>query len=240
MPEPQPIPFVPKWLRDASDDELDALSGSVYGTVPPDFPRLVTRIVPKSHGCTLSARSLAETLQLQQSLTQYAARDVVSGPNPDFADLRSLKDSVLEFAKLTIEPFEEGSFVIPARLEADPFKPEDKADTQIETERILERLAEIMGSLHSPEKATSISMGTLQTLESFGRLLNREAEYVEIAPYNADRKQLPLAEVRPATLTRVKTLLDRRKPTEQTLETVEGCLTALDTVTNAFQLTVAG
>ena len=55
-----------------------------------------------------------------------------------------------------------------------------------------------------------------------------------------ERKRLRISEVRPATIALVKTLLDRRKPTQQSLETVEGKLTALDTVTNAFQLSVKG
>lgn len=240
MPEPQPIHFVPKWLREASAEELIVLSGSAYGSAPPDFPRLVTRILPKNRGCTLSALSLSETLRLEQSLALHAARDVIYEPNPDFADLRSLSGSVMEFAKLTIEPFEEGSFVIPARLEAVPFRTVESTPAVVETGAILDRLMEMMDLLRTPRQATGVSIGALQTIESFGRVLNREAECIEIVPYDTHGNSLRRTEIRPETVSVVKGLLAKRRSSEQPLEQLRGRLTALDTETNAFQLNVLG
>lgn len=239
MSDPQPIGFVPKWFRNEPAERIEEISGSAFGDPPPDFPRLVARIVPRNGTCTLSAKSLAETLQLEQNLVQYAARDVVYGLNPDFADLRSLKDAVLQFGRLTVEPMQEGSFVIPARLESEPLPfGEGSENRPFRTEEVLHRWIEIVNCIRSPERAASVSMGALQTLESFGRLLDREAEFVEFTPYDDLRTELETTKLDPAAIDGFRTLLRRRKATDRPLERVRGRLTALDTDTNKFRLAV--
>lgn len=83
------------------------------------------------------ATILSEVTQLTQKLADYAGYDVVYGPNPNFADLRSLSSEVTRFTKLTSEPFEVGGFTIPARFESDPVEiVNDVNKSRYETDQI--------------------------------------------------------------------------------------------------------
>ena len=118
MPKPEPIAFVPKWMRDQPDDDFDG--AIAFGSIPDQAPRIVTRLVPKDHGAKLPARVLSKVITLKQNLALYAARDVVQGVQPGFSDLRQLPTPLTTFAQLSIDPAEPGSYVIPAWLDAPP------------------------------------------------------------------------------------------------------------------------
>ena len=81
----------------------DAFEGS--GGLPTEPPRIDTRILPSDQGYSLSLRSLSEVAELTQKLADYAGYDVVYGPNPDFADLRSISADLTRLTRLTSEPF---------------------------------------------------------------------------------------------------------------------------------------
>jgi hypothetical protein len=238
MPEPKPISFVPKWFRNKQADDSDDIPVA-FGSIPDQAPRIVTRLVPKDHGCTLTARTLGKVIELKQSLVLYAARDVIDGYNPDFADLRTLKEAMLKFATLSVEPFESGSFVIAARLEAAPLF-SDEAGRPRATEAIVQRFNAVLAAVDKPNEASSISIGALLTCKELARLLYRDVETIEWSCYDRENNRLPSADLAPAKVHRIEQLLQRRRPSQQTLEPVQGRLTALDTVTNAFQLTVPG
>ena len=59
---------------------------------------------------TLAAHTVSEVIDLTQKLAHFAAYDEVRGANPDFADIRSMGSDVLAFSRLTLEPFEAGSY----------------------------------------------------------------------------------------------------------------------------------
>ena len=120
MPDPAITGFVPKWFRDRPFDAADAMPVA-FGTVPDQDPRVVTRLVPKNHGYTLTARTVSRIIDLKQDLAYHAARDVKDGANPNFTDLTGLPKALREAAALAVEPAEPGSYVIPASLDMDPY-----------------------------------------------------------------------------------------------------------------------
>lgn len=238
MPEPQPTGFIPKWLRDHSFDEVDEIPVA-FGVAPDQEPRIHTRLIPKDHGYVLPARTLGKVLELKQNLVLYAARDVAEGLNANFADLRSLKESLTKFATLTIEPFESGSFVIPARLESAPLVLDGRTDP-IATDRVVERFNRLLAAIDQPDEAASMSIGALLTCKELGKLLKNEVESIEWTTIDREHNRLTPSVLTPAKAEKIERLLERRKPTEQVLEKIAGRLTAFDTVKNTFQLSISG
>lgn len=237
MSDVEPIEFVPRWLRGAAANDID--DGIMSGSIPDQAPRIITRLVPKDNGHTITARTLGKVIELKQNLVLYAARDVVDGLNPDFADLRSLKEPLTTFATLTVEPFESGSFVIPARLEAAPLT-SDIDERSHETQAVIQRFNDLLTAIDKPNDAASISIGALLTCKELARFLHRDIETIEWGAYDRENMRLPTFDLNPARAQRIDRLLESRRPTQQSLESIEGRLTALDTVTNAFQLSLPG
>src|SRR5208283_1263187 len=166
--EPRPVIFKPRWpvtLDPAAEASL--AEPPFTGGLPTEPPRIDTRIIPRDGWYKLSLRSLSEITDLTQKLADYSGYDVIYGPNPDFSDLRSLSSEVSLFTSLTSEPFAEGSFVIPACLESDPYtllEPGEKR--QIDTDAVAERFGEILSSVDKDKAPTSVSIGALQTNDS--------------------------------------------------------------------------
>ena len=158
--------FKPRWpvtldpAAEASLAELPSREASLRN--PRAFD---TRIIPREGWYKLSLRSLSEITDLTQKLADYSGYDVIYGPNPDFSDLRSLSSEVSLFTSLTSEPFAEGSFVIPACLESDPYTLSEPGEKrQIDTDAVAERFSEILSSVDKDKAPTSVSIGALQTL----------------------------------------------------------------------------
>jgi len=237
MPDPQTLGFIPKWLRDESFGNDDAFL--MAGSIPDSDPRVVTRLIPKDHGFSLPARTVGRVLELKQNLVLYAARDVAEGYNADFADLRSLKEPLIRFATLTVEPFEPGSFVIPARLEAAPFVAND-GEEPIPTDRVIERFNQLLESIDRPNDAASMSMGALLTYRELSKLLKKDIESIEWVTIDRAHNRAKPSLFTPERMEAIERLLERRKPTANAVERISGRLTAFDTVTNAFQLSVSG
>lgn len=235
MPEPAMTGFIPKWIRDQPPDEDESFL--MAGPIPDADPRIHTRLIPKDHGYLLPARTLGKVLELKQNLVLYAARDVAEGLNADFADLRSLKEPLTKFATLTVEPFETGSFVIPARLEAEPLALEGRAEP-IVTDRLVERFNRLIAAIDYPDEAASMSIGALLVCKELGKLLKNEVESIEWTTIDREHNRTRPSVLTPAKVGKIERLLERRKPTEQVTEKIAGRLTAFDTVTNAFQLSV--
>ncbi|VTS01311.1 unnamed protein product [Gemmata massiliana] len=237
MPDPTITGFIPKWLRDEPLGEPEPFL--LAGSIPDTDPHIVTRLIPKDHGYVLSARTLGKVLELKQNLVLYAARDVAEGLNANFADLRSLKEPLTKFATLTIEPFETGSFVIPARLEAAPLALEGKIEP-LATDRVVERFNRLLAAIDQPDEAASMSIGALFTCKELGKLLKNEVESIEWTTIDREHNRMTPSVLTPAKAEKIERLLERRKPTEQVLEKIAGRLTAFDTVKNTFQLSVSG
>ncbi len=113
-------------------------------------PRIDTLVLPRDQGWSLSLRSLSEVAELTQKLADYAGYDAVQGPNPDFADLRTLSTDVMRLTRLTSDPSEAGSFLIPASLQAHPLEvAHGQSRRQVRTDDVVRRFAEILKLLDS-------------------------------------------------------------------------------------------
>ncbi len=242
MAEPKIIDFNPRWMHHLSDDERYILEGTpLTGSLPEVAPRINLRVIPATGLTRLTAKTLSETIELTQDIVQYAGSDVYHGINPDFADLRSLKTEIQQLTLLMIEPFEEGSFVIPARLvgaaletgEADPRRKVSTAD-------VVNRFDKILAVAQHQETAAEVSIGALQVVEGLGRVIRREAAAIEFTSFNMVGQQLSSIVVDTEYVGRVSHVLQSRQPTRAGLETLEGTLTALDLVRATMQLSLDG
>jgi hypothetical protein len=162
---------------------------------------------------------------------------VYHGINPDFADLRSLSAPLINLTKLSIEPFEGGSFVIPARLEANPLAVEGaEQPRQVTAEDVVKRFDEILAFLRKPASAPQVSIGAIQAVESLGRVIRREAMVIEFASFDAVGQPQPPTWVDEEYIGRVQKVRESRRPSQVRLETLEGTVTALDIVAETLHL----
>jgi hypothetical protein len=238
MAEPKIVDFKPRWMRELSEEDRHVLDDfSVSGSAPPGPPRINARLLPVGGSNRVSAKTLGEAISLTQSIVQYAGYDVYHGINPDFADLRSLSAPLVNLTKLSIEPFEEGSFVVPARLEAEPLAVEGAEQSRtITAEDVVLRFEEILASLGGKTSAPQVSIGTIQAVESLGRVIRREAEAIEFAPFDSLGKPKPVFRVDEEYIGRVQKVRESRRPSQAKLETLEGTITALDIVAETLHL----
>jgi hypothetical protein len=124
MPESNYVEFAPAWLqRNAGHPEIEETPCT--GSQPEYAPRLPIRLFPSNISNSLSALTLSQTVACTQKILNYVSYEVVNGIQHYFSDLRSINEGVASLGKLSIDPFEEGSFVIPARLPAEPIEIQD-------------------------------------------------------------------------------------------------------------------
>jgi hypothetical protein len=233
--------FIPRWMREKTekDDILD--HSPATGSLAEVSPRINARLLPVSGSNRLSAKTLSEAISLTQSIVQYAGYDVYHGFNPDFTDLRSLSAELVLFTRLTVEPFEEGSFVIPARLEANPLTVEGAEQPRMITaEDVVKRFDEIFASLQDQSSVHQVSIGAIQAVESLGKVIRREAEAIEFESFDSLGKPRPTFRVDESYISRVQKVRESRRPTRARLETLEGKVTALDILESKLQLSLEG
>ena len=235
------VDFKPRWMREHSEADRILDETPATGSLAEVSPRLNARLLPLSGSDRLSAKTLSEAISITQAIVQYAGYDVYHGVNPDFADLRSLSVSLVNFTKLTVEPFEEGSFVIPGRLEANPLAVEGaEQPRQVTAEDVVRRFDEILASLREQPSAPQVSIGAIQAVEALGQVIRREAEAIEFASFDALGQPRPTFRVDQEYMVRVRRVRESRRPTQASLETLEGTLTALDIVRTRLQLSLDG
>lgn len=232
--------FKPRWPVTLDPASEAALAETPFtGGLPTEPPRIDTRIIPRDSWYKLTFRSLSEITDLTQRLADYSGYDVTFGPNPDFSDLRSLSSELSHFTRLTSEPFAGGSFVIPACLESDPYtvlEPGEKR--QINTDAVVERFGEILSHVSKDKSPTSVSIGALQTLAALKRTLTREASVIEFSTVDRFRKPVIRFSIEKSFIAKVEQALERRRPSQDSLETIEGRVTAVDIVEGRIMLTV--
>ncbi len=236
------VDFTPGWMRALSEKDRLVLGDTPpIGSLQEIAPRINTRILPLSGSHGISARTLVEAVDLTQALVNYAGSDVCHGVNPDFADLRSLGAEVFQLTRLTIEPFEEGSFVIPARLTAAPLEVRDVEQKRtVSTLEVVRRFDEILASFQGPQAATRVSIGAIQTIEALGRLLRREASAIEYSSGDALGRPCKPSLVDARYVEQVSQARASRQPTHTKLQVLEGRLTALDVTRGTLQLSIEG
>ncbi len=232
--------FKPRWPLTLDPAAEASLAESPFtGSLPTEVPRIDTRIIPRDGWYKLSLRSLSDITDLTQKLADYSGYDVIYGPNPDFSDLHSLSSEVSLFTSLTSEPFAEGSFVIPACLESDPFTLSEPGEKrQIDTDAVAARFGEILSSVDKDKAPTSVSIGALQTLAALKRTLKREASVIEFSTADRFRKPLIQFSIENSFIDKVEQALERRRPSQTSLETIEGRVTALDVQEGRLLLSV--
>lgn len=242
MAEPKIVDFKPRWMQNLSDEDRRVLEGTpLTGSLAEVPPRINARLLPIGGSHSLSAKTLSETIGLTQAIVQYAGYDVYHGVNPAFADLRSLSAELVALTRLSVEPFEEGSFVIPARLEANPVAvPAQVGSRQVTAEAVVARFNEILTLLNDPATASPVSIGAIQAVESLGRVIRREAEAIEFSSFDSFGRPKVSLEVNQGYVERVREVRKSRQPTEAKLETLEGDVTALDIREGKLQLSVEG
>jgi hypothetical protein len=242
VPEPRKVQFKPRWpvtLSPEEEAEFNAFEGN--GVLPTEPPRIDTRILPLDQSFCLSLRSLGEVVELTQKLADYAGYDAVHGPNPDFADLRSVSADLARLTRLSSEPFAPGSFIIPACLQAEPLEV-TKAQTKrsVKTDDVAKRFGEILTLLDDEAASTGVSIGALQTLEALSRVLKREAAGIEFSTVDSFRNPLVKFQVDEPFICKVREVLGRRRTSEEKLESLEGRITALDVLEGKLLLTMPG
>jgi hypothetical protein len=239
VPDPKIADFKPRWWRERSGQDPSLEEGPLAGSIPEGPPRIHTRLVLRSGAHGVSAKTLSEAVDLTQTVVQYAGYDVYHGVNPDFADLRSAGADVFQLARLTVEPFEEGSFVIPAKLEAPEVEaPAAGPRRKVTTQDVVQRFDAILTAFHGQQPVTEVSIGAIQAVEALGRVIRREAEAIEYALFdNIGRPAQPVL-VTPETISRVAQIRQARRPSQAQLETLEGKITALDLVEQRLHLSL--
>lgn len=163
------VDFKPKWPKDSSFVLPDV---PMTGSEPPYEPRLPTRLLPSDGGNRISVNTLTDTAKITQRVLQYVGHDLAHGTHIGFSDLRTLDSQVALLAAMKIEPFEEGSFVIPAVLSEKPIQIGEKT---FNGRNVLERFSEIMAMIEE-SKNPKTSIGLLQSVHELGRIVRREAE----------------------------------------------------------------
>ena len=241
MNEPTKTDFQPHWYRNATPEMKDALAEfPSTGSIPLDWPRIVTRILPSSGLSSLAAHTVADVIDLTQKLAHYAAFHEIRGPNPDFADIRSMGADVLAFSKLTIEPFEDGSFVIPARFESPDFVQSDIEETKVSAEQVANRFGAILDDISTGNATSSISTGALQTVQQLNRALKKEASAIEFATFDSFERRSSFRTVDNAFMAHVEVVMNNRQPSTHKLDSLEGVVTALDIDQGELMLTIDG
>lgn len=171
--------FRPTWAGNAEDREFLSRMPDV-GHYPDPAPSVSTRILPTSGRSAVSASTLSEAITIKQRIFHYAAYEVVHGIDPTFSDMRRIDDVCLQLGKLEVEPFEEGSFIIPAELNAEPVSvPRDGTDLTFRPVDVLNRFNEVITGLGQISVDMHVSIGMLTEIGALNRLLRRDVQSLE-------------------------------------------------------------
>jgi hypothetical protein len=227
--------FVPKWARDPSQESLG--EAPVTGQQPDLAPALPIRLLPHDRGNSITALTLSQIAATTQRILNYASYEVVHGISPEFADLRSAENEVLELAQLDVDPsFAEGSFIIPAKL--------TEKEVEINGQRfsgvdVLQRFVDAMDAIGSNQNSYSVAIGMLQAVEELGRIINREA-LIEYSAFGLPgmSTQSRMVVVDKSYIQKVANAKVRRRSTQVTPDVIEGKITAVDIVKFTFVLQV--
>jgi hypothetical protein len=179
--------------------------------------------------------TLSQVVATTQRILNYASYEAVHGSSPEFADLRSAENEVFELAELDVEPFEEGSFVIPAKLRERDIVVDKERQRTLSGVDVLDRFASAMDGISRGE-SHSVSIGMIQAVEDLGKITKREASI----EYTAFGLQQPMSLVVDNSYVEkvVKTKLARRS-TKTIPDTLDGVVTAVDIIRYTFALKVS-
>ncbi len=184
------------------------------------------RLLPFAGGHSVSSSTVRDSIDVTQRILSYVGHDLVLGPQAEFDDLRRTDErgkQIKELARMQIEPFEEGSFVIPCVLSEQSVVFDGR---ELSGHDVLARFVDVMESIGT-ERANElpVSIGLLQTIEDLGRITRREAN-IEYAPNAKNHRQKLFVDDR--FLETVTTARKHRLCPTSRPDAVEGYLIALD------------
>ncbi|WP_397570450.1 hypothetical protein [Schlesneria sp. T3-172] len=228
---------LPKWARSVADirdfEDLDCTTG-----VQPDFaPRLSIRVIPTSNKSSLTATTLRDVLDQTQRIVTYSAYEVVNGVRLDFSDLRQVDTKIVEFATLQVEPFEEGSFIIPTAMKDAPTSIKNNvAEREYTCNEVIQRFSEVFHGIGDQSKQASI--GLIQSIESLGAILNREAERIEYSPIGipGESERHKVITVDRDFIHKVSEVRKQRTDPKDVADSLKGTLVAVDMARATFKL----
>lgn len=230
MAESNYVDYVPRWAQNDRRNAAILDDTPNIGIEPPYAPRLSTRLIPTHDDGTVSGLTLIDTVLVTQKILTYSAQEAAFGVQFEFADLRSVDSSVEELARMRIEPFEEGSFVIPAVLDERCASVTDRAGSrQVSSRDILKRFVSVLeGADQSPEFAASI--GVVSAVQELGKILRRDVSAIEYLPLGFSTTPEPQRRllIDPMYVERVAENLRQRQNLQKERESLEGHLIAVN------------
>lgn len=169
--------FKPKWaMKDESP--FGDMPDVGYPVEAP--PRLLTRLLSSDGSNSFSSATLSDTITITQHVFDFVAYEVVHGVNRDMDDLRTIDTKVQTLSKLHIEPFEVGSFIIPAEFTTEPVEfVVNGIERVIYAKQVLEHFNIIMEKVSGNGFDCETSIGTIRCIESLNRILRRDASQLE-------------------------------------------------------------
>lgn len=225
---------IPRWAQIRLKSDAAKQETPDIGVEPPYVPKLPTRLIPFSGRSAISSLTLSDVVSTTQRILNYISYEVVYQASSDVIDLRSAGDDVLSLAKLTIDPFDEGSFVIPGTLTEDVIKVNGKEFSGAD---VLERFEQVMRSVSSLAGDVPASISILQAVEELGRITRREA-FIEYRPSSPRVKR---DSYRPVIIDNdfiatVSQIRKQRVDPHSRFDSVEGKLIAIDLGHSSLQL----
>jgi hypothetical protein len=228
---------LPKWARHLKNVSEIADTDCTTGLQPDFAPRLSIRVIPVSQRSTLSASTLRDVIDQTQRIVTYAAYEVVNGIHLDFSDLRQVDSKIVEFATLMVEPFEEGSFVIPTAMKDAPtkIKGEDQ-ERDFTCNEVIKRFTDAFEEV--TENAERTSIGLVQSIENLGTILKREAERIEYSPIGIPGETVrhDAIVVDSTFVRRVSAARKKRMDPKSAPDALTGTLIAVDLAKATFKL----
>lgn len=229
--------FIPRWARQSAGD-YESLGSMPHSGVQPEYrPKLVTRLLPADGGSLISARTLVDTANTTQRVLQYVGQELAFGPNSASTDLRTIGKEIADLSAMKVEPFEEGSFIIPAILPEEVFEINGKKLTGSD---VLERFYALLEAFSgNTDGQQSVSLGLVQSVYDLGRIVRREAavEYTPIWGHSGlqNTKSFVVDASFIDHVSKIKATLVDRNVTPNSLK---GRLTALDINRSSLSLTL--
>jgi len=232
---------IPKWAIRAAQDGVTAdLEECAYIGVEPlsKTPRLPTRVLPENGSSSLSAISTADLILLNQRMMQFVGFDLAYGIQ-QFNDLRQLPADLRKLTRIRIEPFQEGSFIIPAVLENEPVDVMTGSGKKRYTGHdIIEKFAEVLHGIERHGAGYATSIGMRQSLRDLAPILRREKANVEYQP--STRVSLDPIFVTADLLKDLETAYVAMVVQSTATQKIEGLVTEVDLAKGTFHLHLDG
>ncbi len=242
MPERQYTEFRPRWARDDYAQYESLGDAPDIAHEPDSVPRLPTRIVPVGGGSSISALTLTDAVSTTQRIMNYASYETVMGIHQNFADLRRIDSDLLRLAKLDLQPFDEGSFIIAAELtDATLEIPEGSATRIVTSHDVLKRFIEIFEGVNSSGHLFQTCIGAIQAIEELGKILKRDAERIEFRPRSMriERHSNDPLIVDAPFIQKVSTAKLQRLDPRSAPEALDGTLVAVDLARMSLRIKLA-